>query len=186
MRTTYFKLSFAFNVISAIESTITTHSILGALISDNVQLYNVSINFMAKDVVSNLGSLYVINKMSRHVDVRPMRSMYIAQCAYQFSMLVECLAGNLPSHMFIPAVGISGIGKTVAWTATGAIHAKAVANMGQDEIGRNYSILSSINTFGNSVGTGIGLLIVYHPSHLVVIPFLTVARVLLLRRMVQS
>ena len=179
----YFRKSFALNVISAIESTITTHSILGALVRENVTLYNISFNYMAKDVVSNIGSLIVINKLSKFTDTDPTKLMYFSQAAYQISIVAECLAGYLHTYMLIPTVGMAGIGKTISWTSIGAMNAKIIAKIDKDRIGENYARLTVVNTLANSIGTGIGLLIVHHPYYIITLPFLTMARIWILKLM---
>lgn len=182
----YFRQSFLLNVVSGIESTVTTHSILGALIQENTAIYNVSFNYLVKDIVSNIGSLAVINKMSNLSDTKPMKTVYMSQGAYQCSLIAECVAGYMAPFMIIPVLGLAGVGKTMSWTTIGAINAKYVSKTNPNHVGENYAKLSICNTIGNSIGTGIGLGIVQHPSHLLVLPFLTFARIQLLRHMTQT
>lgn len=182
----YFRQSFLLNIVSGIESTVTTHSILGALIQENTAIYNISFNYMAKDVVSNIGSLAVINKMSNMSDVKPMKTVYMSQGAYQCSLVAECVANYFPSFMIIPVLGLAGVGKTMSWTTIGAINAKYISKTNPNHVGENYAKLSICNTIANSIGTGVGLVIVQHPSHLLAIPFLTLARIQLLKQMTQT
>jgi len=186
LKNPYFRYSAIYNFVSGIESTITTHSVFGALIQENNNiLYNVSFNYLAKDVVSNVGSLMVIGRLSKNVDKHPLGTMYLSQFAYQAALISECYAKEFPEHFFIPILGFAGVGKAMAWTSVGAINAKVLSKIDPEKIGENYTKLAIINTTTSSLGTASGLLVVkcFPETFLVTVPLCTIIRIYYLRKM---
>lgn len=186
LKASYFKKSFIFNVLSSIEYTITTNSIIGAVISDSTVVHDVSYNILAKDAVSNVGSLFVIHNASKVINSSPISAMYISQFTYQASVCVECMSHHIPNNMLVPVLGIVGIGKAMSFIVIGSMNAQALARMSVGSIGENYAELSVQSTLASSLGICIGLGLVQLHAHLYSIPVLTVARILVLREMARQ
>ena len=54
------------NFVASIESVLSTHSMLTTVGGANAGV-NVSINFIGKDIIGQMGSLYAINKIGKYI-----------------------------------------------------------------------------------------------------------------------
>jgi hypothetical protein len=182
----YVRNCAVYNFIAAAEMTITTHSMLEAVVPpDQRDILNVTYNFLGKDVVSNMLSLSAISVLSRKIDEAPRKSVYISQSLYQLSILTEAMSPALSSLLFVPLIGLAGTGKSLTWAAMGALNAKVISKMCPQQAGKFYSKLTISSVLGNSLGTVFGLsLIKLLPStQMLALPILMVVRLTIVGRM---
>ena len=100
----------------------------------------------------------------------------------QTSVFMECATPMLPISTFIPVAGLANVGKNIAFTGIGAVNAKIIATLAEDNnVGEIYAKISVLNTLGSTIGMGLGLVIAAHiPDHttrLGLMPILTMIRI---------
>ena len=169
------------NIVFSIENVISTHSMLSVVGKASTEL-TLSINFIGKDLIGQLGALTYMNKMGKKADKDPYNFIKYSMCLHQSSVLLENLTPLLPIEIFMPIAGISNIMMNISFTGFGAINAKVISILAQDNnIGEIYSKLSVINTMCSSIGMGLGLVIVaFIPDHSIrlgILPLLCIIRI---------
>ena len=169
------------NIIISIESVLSTHSMLSVIGQSSTEL-NISVNYIGKDIIGQLGGLYYMNKMGQKADIDSKKFINYSMCFQQCSIFMECMTPLLPIYTFIPVAGIANIGKNIAFTGIGAVNAKIMTKLAEDNnIGEIYAKITVLNTLGSTIGMGIGLIIVAklpdHTMRLCLMPFLTSIRI---------
>jgi len=169
------------NLISSVEMVMSTHSMLtviGTHSNDNA----LSINYIGKDIVGQIGGLWYMNKMSKTVDKNPRNFVNKSIQLEQYSTAVECIIPLLPVYLFVPVAGLCNISKNIAFTGFGAINTKIIQVVSQDNnLGEIYSKITVLNTLISSIGMCLGLMITYkipdHTMRLSLLPFLAFLRI---------
>ena len=169
------------NIIISIESVLSTHSMLSVIGQSSTEL-NISVNYIGKDIIGQLGGLYYMNKMGQKADIDSKKFINYSMCFQQCSIFMECMTPLLPIYTFIPVAGIANIGKNIAFTGIGAVNAKIMTKLAEDNnIGEIYAKITVLNTLGSTIGMGIGLIIAAklpdHTMRLCLMPFLTAIRI---------
>lgn len=169
------------NFIISIESVLATHSMLSVIGQSSTEL-NISVNYIGKDIIGQLGGLYYMNKMGQKADIDSKKFINYSMCFQQCSIFMECMTPLLPIYTFIPVAGIANIGKNIAFTGIGAVNAKIINKLAEDNnIGEIYAKITVLNTLGSTIGMGIGLIIAAklpdHTMRLCLMPFLTSIRI---------
>lgn len=159
------------NIISEICNTCNTAE-------QNNTVSNISINYIGKDVLGQIGSLLIINKVGKYIDRDPKKFLSICMLIQQTSVFIECSTPLFPLEYFICVAALSNVGKCIAFTGFGGVNVKAINKLAVDgdNTGEIYSKLTMINTVTTSIGMGCGLLLTtYIPDHytrLKLLPFL--------------
>ena len=169
------------NTIVSIESVLSTHSMLSVVGQSSSEL-TLSINYIGKDILGQIGGLLYLNKIGNKADKDPTNFINYSMIFQQTAVIIQCATPLLPISMFIPVAGLANIGQNIAFTGIGAINAKVIQKLAQENnIGEIYSKISVLNTLGSTIGMGIGLVIAAHvPDHtmrLCLMPFFTIMRV---------
>lgn len=169
------------NLIMSMENVLGTHSTLSVLGKSSTEL-TLSANFIGKDIIGQIGSLLYINKMGKKVDKDPKKFIKYSMIIQQSSVFLESVTPLLPTSMFIPIAGFSNIMMNISFTGCGAINAKIIPLLAEDNnIGEIYSKITIINTISSSIGMGLGLCIIgYIPEHekrIFIIPILSILRI---------
>jgi hypothetical protein len=169
------------NLVSSVEMVMSTHSMLSVigLHSNNNAL---SINYIGKDIIGQIGGLWYMNKMSKTVDKNPRNFASKSIQLEQYSTAIECVIPFVPDYLFVPVAGMCNISKNIAFTGFGAINTKIIQKISQDDnLGEVYSKITLLNTLVSSIGMCIGLLITYkipdHTIRLSLLPFLAFLRI---------
>ena len=143
------------NVVISIESVLSTHSMLSLVGQTNSDL-TLSINYIGKDIVGQLGGLWYMNKIGQKVDKESSKFINYSIFFQQSAVIMECATPLLPIDMFIPIAGIANIGEI-------------------------YAKISILNTLGSTIGMAIGLVITArvpdHSMRLCLMPFFTAFRI---------
>ena len=169
------------NMVVSIESVLSTHSMLSVIGQTSSEL-TLSVNYIGKDIIGQLGGLWYINKIGNKADRKPLEFIKNSMILQQTAIILECLTPFLPITIFMPIAGIANISKNISFTGFGAINAKIIQKISQeDNIGEVYAKISVLNTMGSTFGMGIGLITVaYIPDHSVricLIPILSCIRI---------
>lgn len=144
----------------------------------NDAVSNISINYIGKDMLGQIGSLLIINKVGKYIDRDPKKFLSVCMMIQQCSVFVECATPLFPLEYFIYIAALSNVGKCISFTGFGGINVKAINKLAVsgDNTGEIYSKLTMINTVTTSIGMGCGLLLTtYIPDHymrLKLLPFL--------------
>lgn len=186
----YVGWSCASNIIVSIESVLSTHSML-SIVGQTSNELTLSVNYISKDIVGQLGGLWYINKIGKKVDNDSSNFIKNSLLFQQTAVFMECATPLLPIYLFIPFAGIANTGKNISFTGIGAINAKIIQKLAQDDnIGEIYAKITVLNTVGSTLGMGIGLCIAsYIPDHstrLCLMPFLTVMRIYTYNKAVEN
>ena len=143
------------NIIISIESVLATHSMLSVIGQSSTEL-NISVNYIGKDIIGQLGGLYYMNKMGQKADIDSKKFINYSMCFQQCSIFMECMTPLLPIYTFIPVAGIANIGKNIAFTGIGAVNAKIINKLAEDNnIGEIYAKITVLNTLGLMNGASI-------------------------------
>lgn len=169
------------NLIISIESVLSTHSMLSTIGQTSNELA-FSVNYVGKDIVGQLGGLYYMNKMGSKADKDPSYFIKHSMILQQSAVILECATPLLPLGSFIPVAGIANITKNISFTGFGAVNAKIIQKLAQeDNVGEIYAKISVLNTIGSSIGMGLGLVIASqiqdHTFRLCLIPILAWMRI---------
>lgn len=169
------------NFIISIESVLSTHSMLSVVGQSSSEL-TLSVNYIGKDIVGQIGGLWYMNKMGQKADKEPSKFIKYSMISQQIPVFMECATPLLPLNIFIPVAGVANVGKNIAATGLGAVNAKIIQKLAcENNIGEIYSKISVLNTLGSTIGMGLGLVIAAHiPDHtmrLCLMPILTGIRV---------
>jgi hypothetical protein len=154
------------NTVMSIEGVLSTHSMLSVIGKTSNEL-TVSVNYIGKDIIGQIGGLFYINRIGKKADKNPISFIKHSMVLQQSAVLLECSTTLLPVDAFIPVAGIANISKNISSIGFGAVNAKIIQKLAiDDNVGEIYSKISMFNTIGSSLGMGIGLVIVsYLPEH---------------------
>ena len=176
----YIGWSFVSNIIVSTQSVLSVHSMLSAIDSNSSESIRTA-NYVGKDVIGQIGSLWYISKMGKKADKESKKFLLYSNIIQQASYIITS-STPMFSFYFLPTAGFANIMSNISFTGLGAINAKCVKELAVDDnIGEIYAKISVINTFGSSIGMIFGLIITtYIPEHnlrLCLIPILGVFRV---------
>lgn len=158
-------------------------SSMGAICMDSlfhsVSTAYLSYNYIGKDIVGQTGSLLFLHKYAKESDTNPRKYVNRSLAFEQTANFIECAIQFLPTSFFIPLVGLANVGKNISWISVGALNTKCIQSISKDgDLGEVYTKIAALNTLASSLGMIIGLGFLYVvPNPLVVIPFMTIARV---------
>ena len=177
----YVAWSFFSNIIISIESVLSTHSMLSIVGQASSEL-TLSVNYIGKDIIGQLGGLYYMNRMGQKADIDSKKFIKYSMAFQQCSIFMECVTPLLPIYTFIPVAGLANVGKNIAFTGIGAVNAKIISKLSEDNnIGEIYAKIAVLNTLGSTIGMSIGLIITAnlpdHTMRLCLMPFLTIIRI---------
>ena len=169
------------NIVVSMENVISTHSVLSVLGKSSTEL-TLSVNFIGKDLIGQLGALTYMNKLGNKADKEPKKFIKYSMILQQSSTFLESFTPLLPIEAFIPVAGLSNIMMNISFTGFGAINAKIIPKLAEDNnIGEIYAKLSVINTIGSSLGMGLGLgvvaLVPDHSMRICILPLLAGIRI---------
>jgi hypothetical protein len=152
----YIKYSFLSNIFSSAQSAIITDNMLYAINTNSETIR--TINYIGKDIIGQLGGLIVLSKVGNLADEKPKSFLVYSNIIQQTGNISTCLTPFFPSY-FLPIAGISNILSNLSFTGFGAVNAKCIGNMSNNNVGELYSKISLVNTLGSSLGLLLGLCI---------------------------
>ena len=178
----YIGWTFVSNIISSTQYVLSTHCMLSTIGKDSVE-FNMSYNYIVKDVIGQMGGLYYISKNSSKGNTETKHFLNKSLVIQQGSVYLECLTPIIPKELFLPVAGAGNIGKNITATSLGAVNAKIIQLLSEDEknIIEIYAKISMLNTIGSSIGMFLGLIIVHYVpddnTRFCLLPFLSVTRI---------
>jgi hypothetical protein len=177
--TQYVGWSFCSTVLVSAESVLSTHSMLTAIDTGSESIRTA--NYIGKDIIGQIGSLWYMSKMGEKADKSPKKFLMYSNIIQQISYGATCVTPLVPSY-FLPIAGVSNILANISYTGFGAINAKCIQQLAiDDNIGEIYAKICVINTIGSSIGLVCGLCITScvldHSTRLLFLPALGILRV---------
>lgn len=169
------------NFVVSIEVVLSTHSMLNAFGNESVH-NNLTLNYIGKDVIGQMGGLFIMNKISKQIDKNPNNFIKYSLLLQQFGTILENITPLVPTSPIIFLGALSNICKNISFMGTGGINAKVINKLSidKDNIGELYSKLAIINTLSTSIGMSIGIgltiLIPCHSTRLFLLPVLGLIR----------
>lgn len=147
------------NFFASIEVSISSDTMLNFL--SNTDSTNLSINYVGKDILGQLGSLYILNKVGKKIDEDLRKATKNNIIIQQIAVTLENITAFLSIDYFLPIATISNLLKGVSFMAFGATSAKIINKLSIDKenIGEIYSKITIANTLSTSLGMGFGLII---------------------------
>ena len=84
--------------------------------------------------------------MGQKADKDPSKFIKYSMAFQQSAIFIECATPLLPISTFIPVAGLANIGKNIAFTGIGAVNAKIITKLAEeDNIGEIYAKISVLN-----------------------------------------
>lgn len=175
----YIGWSFCSNVLVSVENALATHSMLYAIDSGTEILRTA--NYIGKDVIGQIGGLVYMSQIGSKSDKEPRKFLLYSNILQQASYAAVCTTPFAPNH-FLPIAGAANIMTNIAFTGFGAINARCIKLLAEDDnIGEIYAKVSIVNTIGSSIGLILGLgITTYVPDHsarMLIIPIIACARI---------
>lgn len=178
--------SFFGNILSSIEYSLSSQSMLLAF-----QAENVGLNYLGKDIFGQLGSLVYLVKKSKESDKNPIRFLRHNLIFQQSAILIENIVPLLPKEYQFPLASVCSVGTNISFASLGSINAKCIQTLSKNnDFGENYSILTISNTLGSTIGMGIGIYLGYKfpnpESRLYFLPIISIIRYNLVMKMTKQ
>lgn len=150
--------TFLSNIAMSAQISMSTHNMLSCISSCN-NSYILSSNYIGKDICGQLGSLWYINKTAEKSDKNPQTFLKKSLIIQQSAVTIEFLTPMFPSSAFLLIAGLGNIGQNISASGIGAVNAKVIREIGEDNMGEVYAKLSCLNTLGTSIGMGLGVMV---------------------------
>jgi hypothetical protein len=165
----YIGWSFISNVMVSTENTLATHNIMSMLDTCNQYENAKTINYILKDLIGQIGGLFYLSKYSKQADKNSGKFLMYSNILQQTAFINLSIAPLLSDYiMFLPITSFSSILFNVSFTCHGAINAKCIQKLSDNNknMGELYAIITMTNTIASTIGTILGLGIVWFiPSH---------------------
>jgi len=137
--------------------SLSTHSVLTKLNQTN-NITEISKNYILRDVVGNLSSVFIISKVGKYIDKKPMKFLLVSIALQHFSMSLDCLIPKLDIKWFLPISAISMSASCVSFCGIGALNNKALFLLSKkNNIGECYSKLTAVIVGSSSIGSVLGI-----------------------------
>lgn len=151
---------FASTVLSSCQSVLSTEAMLSAL---TVMQGDQTWNYVGKDVLGQLGSLFVMMGLSKTVDRNPHRFIALSHGMQQASMALMLLSPMLP-HYFLPLAGVANMCSGISFMGFGAVNAKCIQKLSfvENNVGELYTKLTIQQTLASTVGLTAGMFLAKH------------------------
>lgn len=176
----YMKWSFVSNVLVSIQTAMSTHSMLNVVSDPEGEAYR-TINYIGKDVIGQVSALVYMSHMSDKSDSKPMHFLVYSNLIQQTSFIMLSVTPLMSHSLFLPLAGVSNLMSNVSFTGYGAINAKCIQSMSNNNTGEIYSKITTLNTLASSIGLGIGIgVCLFLPEHEIrigLLPIIGMARV---------
>jgi hypothetical protein len=153
----YISWSFLSNIISSTLDTLGTHctlSVIGSIDNNVIASYN----YIGKNLLGQIGSLYYILNAGSNIDKNPRKYLNTSIILNSTSIYIECITPLLPVNSFLFVAGSANLLKNISWTSYGSVNAKIIQTLSIDNnISEIYSKINVLNTISSSIGMCVGL-----------------------------
>jgi hypothetical protein len=117
-----------------------------------------SYNYIGKNLLGQMGSLYYILNTGNNIDKNPRKYINRSIIFNSTSIYIECITPLLPVNSFLLIAGSANLLKNISWTSYGSVNAKIIQTLSIDNnISEIYSKITVLNTVSSSIGMCVGL-----------------------------
>lgn len=156
------------NLIGALQYTLSTDTMLQSVemvAGKDTAGLSAGVNYIGKDLIGQTASLWFMHKIGRYSDKNPKGFFRGILSLEQSALLAETMTFMVSDSLgFLVLAGSANIAKNIAYCGTGAINARVIAEIVRHdsrENGEVYSHLTTISSFGSSVGMALGVGVIY-------------------------
>jgi hypothetical protein len=161
----YMKWSFVSTTLVSIQTAMSTHSMLDVVGDSSCESYR-TINYIGKDVIGQVSSLAYMSYMGEKSDKNSDNFMLFSNITQQLSFIAMSLTPMVSNSLFLPVAGTSNLLSNISFTGYGAINAKCIQEMSDDNTGELYMKITTVNTLASSIGLSIGIAFTFAvPEH---------------------
>lgn len=176
----YMKWSFVSTMLVSIQTAMATHSMLD-VVGDPISESYRTINYIGKDVIGQFGSLAYMSYMGEKSDKNSKDFLLYSNITQQASFILMSITPMISNFYFLPVAGMSNLLSNISFTGYGAINAKCIQEMSNDNIGEIYSKITTVNTMASSIGLGIGIAVTFavpdHETRTTLVPIVGIMRI---------
>lgn len=184
----YITYSFISNIFVGMESSIATHNMLNTInINNDVTR---TFNYIGKDVIGQMGGMLYMARLSKNADKKPKKFLLFSNIIQQLSFVMICFTPITPEY-FLPIAGAANILTNLSFVGIGAINAKCICNLSEDNnVGELYAKISMVNMLSSSTGLMSGLYIISalpdYISKISILPILAILRIYTFNKAVED
>ncbi len=161
-----FKTYSAINsFVVSTSSVLATDSVLHGFIEAPTMTETITVNYVSKDIIGQIGSLLISHRLGKSVDKFPKRHAVISTGLIQSSFVFDHLSMTFTNPIVI--LGLSSVLKNASFIGFGSLNTTVMKKLVKetDNIGNLYSQTASINTLFSSFGMLFGLALLNIPFH---------------------
>jgi hypothetical protein len=185
----YVGWSFVSNVFVSIETAISTDSMFHVIGGSEYQ----TMNYIGKDIIGQTGGLLFMSYFGKKSDLDPKKFLGYSNLIQQSSFFILSSTPLLSPTLFLPVAGASNLLANISFTGYGAVNAKCIQAMSEQNnigVGELYSKITTVNTFASTIGLAMGVGISsYIPdptSRTILVPILGMARIYTFNKAVED
>ena len=163
----YAKWLAIYNWSSSTMSVISTSSMLNIIAKPESHSL-LSVNYIGKDIIGQLASMFYLWKNSKKVDKQnPLKYITYGCVLQQVGFVIEysSIFVSTDKYYILPLLGFCNVLKNISFTVVGAINAKNMRNISSDNIGEIYMKITTANTLASTFGLISGITIVNFMPH---------------------
>jgi hypothetical protein len=145
-------------------------------------------HYIGKDIIGQFGGLFYALKTGKKADTDSLKYITKGVSALQLSFFIENLSPLITNKLFIlPFLGFSSTLKNISFISIGAVNAKNLQKLSNNNIGECYSKSASINTISSTLGMICGIGIIHFiPSYTIrttlILPTMSIISIYSLRK----
>jgi hypothetical protein len=142
----YISLMGINSMINSCASVLSTNSMLSVVTETPSYSDIISINYIGKDIVGQIGGLYYVLKTGKNADKKPYNYITKGIIFQQISYNLENFLPNIINkNYFLPTLGFTSLLKNISFISIGAVNANNLQKLSNKEsIGELYSKVSII------------------------------------------
>ena len=160
--------NFTVSLLGSLQYTLATDTMLqatGALAGSDTAVVSAGVNFIGKDLLGQTASLWFMHRIGKYSDRNPTTFFHGMIGLQQLALGVETLTFMTTTSVgFLGLAGTANVAKNIAFCGTGAINARVVSEIIKSDsrdTGEVYSHITTISSFGSSVGMALGVAGIY-------------------------
>lgn len=183
----YLKWTAINSFSTSVSSVISTNSMLSTISSPSYTSI-MTTHYIGKDIIGQLGGLVYALKTGKKADTDSLKYITKGVSALQLSFFIENLSPLVTNKLLIlPFLGFSSTLKNISFISIGAVNAKNLQKLSNNNIGECYSKSASLNTISSTLGMVCGIGIIHFiPSYtirsILILPTMSILSIYSLRK----
>jgi hypothetical protein len=167
----YLKWTAINSFTTSVCSVISTNTMLSTITNTPSIPSVITLNYVGKDIIGQFGGLLYAWKTGKNADRDSLNYITKGALTLQASFYIENSLPLVSNNLFIlPILGVSSALKNISFISIGAVNAKNLQKLSNNNIGECYSKSASINTIASTLGMICGVSIIHFiPSYSILI-----------------